>query len=174
MCQYNNEEKSLIWFNSDYNSANWNARPKDTGLIYVTFTKLHNDRFIYERLKYLSCICKTLLGFTATLQSHCVPRCPPVSQWLEHSGPVCQLVDICLLPPLSVVMAANPPLSPPDPSPSLAGLLHPFLVFPLDTSCEPLMLILQSTSASLVMSTTLFPKLYFDIGNCALGWMVKR
>lgn len=80
----------------------------------------------------LCSICAVLLGFTVTLQSHCVPGCPPVSQWLDHSAPVCQLVDICLLPPPSVVMAATThthtiatmPLSSP------VGLLHPSLVFP--------------------------------------------
>lgn len=97
-------------------------------------------------------LCKALLGFTVTLQSHCVPGCPPVSQWLGHSGPVCQLVDICLLPPPSVVMAAKPPTIATRPLPLPAGLLHPSLVFPPDTSCEPLMLILQSTSFSLVIS----------------------
>lgn len=114
------------------------------------------------RLQRWRSICKAQLGFTVTLQSHCVPGSPPVSQWLDHSRPVCQLVDICLLPPPSVVMAANPPSARPHhrhqtplSSPRLnspAGLLHPSLVFPPDTSCEPLMLILQSTSFSPVMS----------------------
>ncbi|CAB1419962.1 unnamed protein product [Pleuronectes platessa] len=72
-----------------------------------------------------------------------------------NPGPVCQLVDICLLPPPSVVMATTPPPTSPSllpfspvpspPLPCLAGPLHPSLVFPPHTSCEPLMLILQST-----------------------------
>lgn len=121
-------QKSVVWCNSDFHkSANGDARLKDTGLIYAKFTKLHNDRFIYERLQCLSCLFEALPGFTVALQSHCVPGCPPVSQWLEHSGSVCQLVDICLLPPPSVVMAANPPLSPPPPRwPAFSTLLSCF------------------------------------------------
>lgn len=126
---------------------------------YVTFSCSYNvisammaDLFM-THCSIFSCICRTLLGFTVALQSHCAPGRPPVSHWLEHSGPVCQLLDICLLPPASVVMTANPPLSPTDPSPSLAGLLHPSLVFPPDTSCEQLMLILQSPRFSHINST---------------------
>jgi len=123
------------------------------GLIYADFPKLNSDRFVYEKLRCWCSIWETLLGFTVSLQSHCVSGCPPVSQWLGHFGPVCQLVDICLLPPPSVVMAANPPLSPPQPLLLPAGPPRPSLVFPPDTSCEPLMLILQSTLVSAVMTT---------------------
>lgn len=67
-----------------------------------------------------------------------------------------------------------PTPSPPDPLPPLpfpppAGLLHPSLVFPPDTSCEPLMLILQSTSFSPVISpasTALFLKLSLHSAVC--------
>lgn len=51
--------------------------------------------------------------FTLTSWSNCVSGRPPVSQRLGHVRSVCQLVDICLLPPPSVAMAAEPPL-PPD------------------------------------------------------------
>lgn len=130
--------------NNEYHkSAYWDAYPKDIGLIYDKFAKLHNDRFLSDRLQCLSCMCGALLGFTVTLQSHCVPGCPPVSQWLEHSGSVCQLVDICLLPPPSVVMAANPPYYHhlPPRWPAFSALLSCFLRTPavnhLCLSCSP-------------------------------------
>lgn len=92
------------------------------------------------RLRRWRSICKARLGSTVTLQAHCVPGCPPVSQWLDHSGPVCQLVDICLLPPPSVVMAANPPppahtIATRPPSPPLASTSRPAFSTPL--SCFP-------------------------------------
>lgn len=81
---------------------------------------------LFMRLQCMRSPYKAQLGFTVTLQSHCVPGCPPVSQRLDHCGPVCQLVDICLLPPPSVVMAATPSsLLPPDPSLPLAGRPSP-------------------------------------------------
>lgn len=118
------------------------------GFICVSFTKRYDDRCIYERLQCVCSVCKALLGFTVTLRSHCVPGCPPVSQWLGHSGPVCQLVDICLLPPPSVAMAAKPPQpptpSPPDPSPHRPAFSTPLSCFPqtpavnhLCLSCSP-------------------------------------
>ena len=78
------------------------------------------------------------------------PECPPVSLWLDHSGPVCQLVDICLLPPPSVVMATNPPppphpltiaiLSSPLPSPGWPALSTPLSCFPLTPAVNHLCL----------------------------------
>lgn len=104
------QQRPLVCCHTDYcRSSHSDTEKSNMGLICVTVTELYNNRCIYETLRCLRSICKALLGLTVTLQSHCVPGCPPVFQWLGHSGPVCQLVDICLLPPPSVVMAAKPP-----------------------------------------------------------------
>lgn len=73
------------------------------GLIYAKLSKSNGDRFIYV---------KSLLLTQETPLLAC-PLCasgrPPVSQWLGHFGPVCQLVDICLLPSSISRHGCNPP-----------------------------------------------------------------
>lgn len=105
-----------------------------------------------------------------------VPLCSWMSTCLsvlDHSGPVCQLVDICLLPPPSVVMAATththtittmPLLLPGWPFPPLSRVSPP-----PDTSCEPLMLILQSTSCGPVISLA-STALSLKLSLCSAAW----
>lgn len=91
---------------------------------------------------------------------------------LSTLGPACQLVDICLLPPLPVVMAANPPYTtttnpppPPDPSPPLAGQPSPPLsrvspqtpaVNHLCLSCSPPRLVMSTASTALFLKLSLY------------------
>lgn len=113
--------------------------------------------YLWETPVFAFCIQSPAWLLSDSAVPHCVPGCPPVSQCLDHSGPVCQIVDICLLPPPSVAMAAKkkkphhhgqtPPLA------GRPAFSTPLSCFPPDTSCEPLMLILQSTSYRLVTST---------------------
>lgn len=67
---------------------------------------------------------------------------------LDCSEPVCQLVDICLLPPPPVVMTATPSHTHTHTRPSP---LSPVLS-PSDTSCEPLMPTPRSSSCGPVTS----------------------
>lgn len=76
------------------------------------------------------CLCSSARGFTVT-PHHLHPPTegpgrPPVPRPLGPLRlPVCQLVDICLLPPPSVVMAATEPLPQTPTTPSPTALPHP-------------------------------------------------
>lgn len=79
---------------------------------------------------------------------------PPVSQWLDHFGPGLPACGHLFTSSSISRHGCKPPYNhhhAPPPLPS--ALLRPSLVFPPDTSCEPLMLILQSTPFSLVIRT---------------------
>lgn len=145
--QYNNEQRLLIWCHSDYcNSTHWDAEKSNMSLVYVKFTKLYGDRCIDESVQCLCSICKALLGFTVTLQSHCVPGCPPVSQWLD---PLWACLPACghLFTSSSISRHGcklPPPLLPPDPSPRRPAFSTPLSCFPqtpavnhLCLSCSP-------------------------------------
>lgn len=126
------------------------------------FSKSHNDRFIYE-----TAVFELYMRSPAWLHSRsAVLLCCWMSTCLSVAWALWACLPACghLFTSSSISRhGCKPPTITTSPSP--AGPLHPSLVFPQDTSCEPLMLILRSTSSSLVLSTTLFPKLYFAAGT---------
>lgn len=102
----------------------------------------------------LCSLCRPLLGFTLTLQPHCAPGCPPAPP-LSAALPACGH----LFPSSSTSRHDCNPLTHTHTHPhcGLAAPLllgRPSLVSPPDTSWEPLMPTLRSSSCSPVISAS--------------------
>lgn len=180
MCQCNNEQKHLMWFRSDTTSKRYQIRAS------FVLTSLHytmRDLFMRETPVFLFYI-----QSPAWLHSHCSPTVF-LNVHLSLSGSTTQGLSASLWTSVYFLLHQSSWLQTPPPhhyghqthplpSTPLADQPSPPLsrVSPPNTSCEPLMLILQSTSPCHVdgqNSTALFLRLSLYFAVCT-GLLIQR